>query len=47
MTTAFTDRYADESWGVIDDFDSWRNTHYFQVAAMEQKLHDVGASSIE
>jgi len=47
MTTSFTDHYADEAWGVIDSFDPWRRTHYFNVNAMIEKMQEVGVTNIE
>jgi hypothetical protein len=45
MTPDFLSRYADEAWVVVDKLDEWRNKPGFDIAAMEQKLQDIGARS--
>lgn len=41
MTNAFIKKYADEAWGVVDNLDTWRATHHFDVAALEADLKSI------
>lgn len=43
MTQAFVDRYCDEAWACVDDFDTWRNSSVIDVASMIQRLREIGA----
>lgn len=45
VTNAFMDRYADEAWVVVDEWDG-APTKYLNVDAMKQHLVDVGATVV-
>lgn len=43
VTQAFVDRYADEAWAAVDDFDTWRRSSIIDVPAMVERLREIGA----
>lgn len=43
VSNDFIDKYCDEAWTVIDDFDQWRHTHgVLDVPGLIQKMRDNG-----
>jgi hypothetical protein len=47
VTNAFIERYADEAWAVVDNFDHWRKRPEIDINAIIQHLRDIGASGIQ
>lgn len=46
VTDDFIKAYCDEAWSVVDSFDSWRETHFFDVMSLVTYLREIGASNI-
>lgn len=44
VTTSFIDRYCDEAWAVVDNFDSWRVKQTIDVEAMKAKLSQISSN---
>lgn len=47
MTNDFINRYCDEVWAVVDDFDAWMKRPEIDIASVIQYLRDIGASGIQ
>jgi hypothetical protein len=47
MTWAFIDRYCDEAWAVVDDFDHWTKRPEINVEAIKKHLVEIGATNVE
>lgn len=47
VTNAFINRYADEAWAVVDNFDNWRKRPEIDINTIIQHLRDIGASGIQ
>lgn len=41
VTNAFIERYCDEAWAAVDNFDSWRTKQTVDVAALRKKLSEI------
>jgi hypothetical protein len=41
VTWNFLDKYCDESWAVVDSFDSWRTKQTIDVAGLIAQLHQI------
>ena len=47
VTNSFIDRYCDEAWAVVDDFDQWRKRPEIDINGIIGHLTEIGASNIE
>lgn len=47
VNNAFVERYCDEAWAVVDDFNSWRTKQTVDIAKLREYLSDIGATSID
>ena len=41
LTNSFVDKYCDEAWAVVDNFDSWRVKQTIDVEALQRKLQSI------
>jgi hypothetical protein len=46
VTNAFIEKYCDEAWAVVDNFDSWRVRQTINVAALTNKLQLISSKPI-
>lgn len=46
VTNAFIDRYADEVWAVVDDWDNAKHSRYLDADRLTAYLRGIGASGI-
>jgi|SRR3989304_2882336 len=44
VTNAFIEKYCDEAWAIVDDFDFWRDKPTIQVDKMIKYLTNIGAT---
>lgn len=47
VTNTFIDRYCDEAWAVVDNFDNWRKRPEIDINAVIGHLNEIGATHVE